>query len=216
MIQVVVFDMDGLLIDSEGLWQRARVEAFGADRLRWTEADQHRIMGTSTRGWAQMLAERLDHAFSIDEIIEKVLDQMVRYYRVDVPLLPGARQTVEALAARYPLGLASGSSHRLINAALESAGWTGLFGEIVSTDEMAHGKPAPDVYYEIARRMDVAPGAMAVFEDSANGILAAHRAGAKVIAVPSSYLTPTADVLQQADLIVPTLLDFSPEMLAEL
>jgi len=92
MIEAVVFDMDGLLVDSEPLWQRARIEALGTDRLRWTDADQERIMGSSTQAWSEFLAERLEHVYSPAEIIERVVAQMERYYRDDLPCCPAQKR----------------------------------------------------------------------------------------------------------------------------
>ncbi len=215
-IKAVVFDMDGLLVDSEPLWQRARIEAFGADRLRWTDEDQTRVMGSSTRGWATYVAERLEHAYSVDEVIVRVVDQMEQFYRTEVPLLPGARQAVESLQGLYPLGLASGSPTQLIRAVFDGAGWQKVFSEIISTDDLRRGKPAPDVYLEITRRMGINPSNTAIFEDSANGILSGYEAGTKVIAVPSSYLRPPQDALNKASLVLESLLDFSPELLRDL
>lgn len=216
MIEAVVFDMDGLLVDSEPLWQRARIEVFGAERLRWTEADQERIMGSSTQKWADFLAERLDYAYTPGEVIEQVVTQMERYYRDNVPLLPGARAIVAQLRGHYPLGLASGSSYRLIRAALAGVGWSGVFDEVLSGDDMANGKPAPDIYLEITRRLGVPVERTAVFEDSGNGIQAGLAAGAKVIAVPHAYHRPAADVLRQSARVLNSLLEFTPEMLHDL
>lgn len=212
MIKAVVFDMDGLLVDSEPLWQEARTGAFPG-QFNWTDADQQQVMGSSTRGWATYMEGLLGHRYGVDEIIEMVLDQMERLYRANVPLLPGAREVLDSLAGRYPLGLATGSPHRLIKAATESAGWTRTFNEIVSSDELTRGKPAPDIYLEIARRMNVPTENIAIFEDSANGILAGYTAGANVIAVPSNYLSPPPDVLNRVALVIPSLQDFKPEML---
>jgi HAD superfamily hydrolase (TIGR01509 family) len=216
MIEAVVFDMDGLLVDSEPLWQNARVEAFEPGELRWTDADQERVMGQSTRGWALMIADKLDHKYSLEEIIDQVIGQMVEYYHQRVPLLPGAREVIELLKGRYRLGLASGAPYRLLNAVLESAGWTDTFAEVLSSDDLQHGKPAPDIYLEITRRFGVRAENIAVFEDSANGILAAHAAANRVIAVPSYYYKPPADVLQKAALVLPTLSDFTLDMLERL
>ncbi len=216
MIEAVVFDMDGLLVDSEPLWQRARSEALGADRLHWTDADQERIMGSSTQSWAEFLAERLDHEFSPATIIDRVVNQMVEYYHEQVPLLPGAREVITGLAGRFPLGLASGSSYRLIEAVMASTGWDQVFGEVLSADDVARGKPAPDIYLEITRRMRVPAHHIAVFEDSGNGILAAHAAGHVVIAVPGAYHRPAHDTLQKADLVLDSLLAFDPAMLQQL
>jgi HAD superfamily hydrolase (TIGR01509 family) len=216
MIKAVVFDMDGLLVDSEPLWQRARIEAFGADRLHWTEADQQRVMGSSTMGWALHLAEKLDQAFTPEEIIERVVAQMEQYYRDDLPLQPGAREVVAQLDGRYPLGLASGSPYRLIRAVLAGADWTDIFDEVLSSDEMANGKPAPDIYLEIARRLDTPIEHIAVFEDSDNGILAGATAGAQVIAVPHAYHRAADDVLRRAARVLGSLHEFTPEMLDEM
>jgi HAD superfamily hydrolase (TIGR01509 family) len=216
MIKAVVFDMDGLLVDSEPLWQRARIEAFGAERLRWTETDQERVMGSSTQEWAVYLAEKLEHAYAPGEIIDRVVTQMERYYRENLPLLPGAREVIAQLQGRYPLGLASGSSVRLIEAVLASTGWGIVFDEVLSSDNMANGKPAPDIYLEITRRLGVSVECTAVFEDSANGILAGSAAGTKVIAVPHTYHRPGDDVLRRSALVLDSLLDFTPAMLLDL
>ncbi|HVO71066.1 MAG TPA: HAD family phosphatase [Aggregatilineaceae bacterium] len=216
MIEAVVFDMDGLLVDSEPLWQNARVEAFEPGELRWTDADQERVMGQSTRGWALMIADKLDHKYSLEEIIDRVIGQMVEYYHQRVPLLPGAREVIELLKGRYRLGLASGAPYRLLNAVLESAGWTGVFAEVLSSDDLQRGKPAPDIYLEITRRLGVPAWRIAVFEDSANGIIAAHEASNRVIAVPSHYFNPPADALQKAALVLPTLSEFTLDMLERL
>jgi HAD superfamily hydrolase (TIGR01509 family) len=216
MIKAVVFDMDGLLVDSEPLWQRARIEACGADRLHWTDADQERVMGSSTMGWATYLAEKLDHAMTPDEIIERVISLMERYYLEAVPLQPGAREAVAQVYGRYPLGLASGSPYRLIRAALTGAGWTDMFDEVLSSDEMANGKPAPDIYFEIAHRLGTPIEQIAVLEDSGNGILAGVNAGAQVIAVPHAYHRAGDDVLGRVARVLGSLHDFRAEMLDEL
>ena len=208
-IQAVVFDMDGLLVDSEPLWQEARIAAFGADRLRWTEADQHRVMGSATEEWAVFLAERLDHAYSADEIIERVLAEMEQAYRRHVPLLPGAQQVIAQVAAVYPVAIASGSPRRLVNAVLDATGWRDVFPVVVCSDDVQRGKPAPDAYLEVAARLGTAPDTLAVFEDSANGILAGLAAGAYVIAVPNHYAQPPGDVLRQADRVLGSLSEFS-------
>jgi HAD superfamily hydrolase (TIGR01509 family) len=216
MIKAVVFDMDGLLVDSEPLWQRARIEACGAHRLQWTEADQERVMGSSTMGWALFLAEKLDHEFTPEEIIERVIGQMEQLYLEAVPLQPGAREAVAQIHGHYPLGLASGSPYRLIRAVLTSVGWADVFDQVLSSDEMSNGKPAPDIYFEIARRLDTPIEQIAVFEDSGNGIQAGVAAGAQVIAVPHEYHRAGDDVLGRVARVLGSLRDFRLEMLDDL
>jgi HAD superfamily hydrolase (TIGR01509 family) len=205
MTEAIIFDMDGLLVDSEPLWQRARVECFGAERLRWTDEDQAGIMGRNTLGWATFLQDRLGTEFTMEEIIERIVSQMEAYYHIDVPLMPGAHELIEQLRGRYPLGLASGAATRMIRAVLDSTGWEDAFVEILSGDDVEHGKPAPDMYLEIAKRMGVDIKKSVVFEDSGNGILSGYTAGAKVIAVPSYYHRPPDDVLNKAALVIPSL-----------
>jgi HAD superfamily hydrolase (TIGR01509 family) len=216
MTEAIIFDMDGLLVDSEPLWQRARVECFGAERLRWTDEDQARIMGRNTLGWATYLQDRLGSEFTMPDIIERIISQMEAYYHIDVPLMPGARELIEQLRGRYPLGLASGASTRMIRAVLDSTGWEDAFGEILSGDDIERGKPAPDMYLEIARRMGVDIKKSVVFEDSGNGILSGYTAGAKVIAVPSYYHRPPDDVLSKAALVVPSLADLTLDVIDRL
>lgn len=213
MIEAIVFDMDGLLVDSEPLWQRARIEAFGAERLRWTEADQKRVMGSSTLAWARQIQEKIGDSHPLEEIIERVLGQMVALYRQGVPLMPGASEIVNLLRGRYPLGLASGSPYRLIEVVLQETGWDSAFGHVLSTDDLPRGKPAPDIYLAIAKRMGVPNERIAVFEDSPNGILAALEAGSKVIAVPGHEQPTQPDLVQRASLVLGSLRDFRLEML---
>ena len=216
MVEAVIFDMDGLLVDSEPLWQRARIEAFGAERLRWTPEDQERIMGRSTQSWAAYLAERLEHAFTPQEIIARVVGQMVSYYRQAVPLMPGAETVLQRLAPDFVLGVASGSPRALLEAILERTGWGPLFRVVVSSDDVAQGKPAPDTYLLAIERLGIFAGRVAVVEDSANGILAGVAAGAHVIAVPAPYHRPSEEVLARADRVLPSLDALDADVLATL
>ena len=189
------------------------MRAYGSE---WTDADQSHAMGVSSADWAAYMAARLGHRMTDAQVMEEVVSRIEATYRAQVPLMPGAREAVEVLAGSMPLGLASGSHVRLIRAALEGAGWTNVFSVVVSCDEVARGKPAPDVYLETMRRLHVAPGETVVFEDSTNGILAGHAAGVRLVAVPSRYLPPPADVLNQADRVLASLVEFEPGMLRDL
>lgn len=206
VIQAVIFDMDGLLVDSEPVWFEARRVLFSRFGKRWTAADQERLMGVSTSTWVDYVSEKLEGAMSRDEVLHDTIEIMAEAYESgNVPGLPGATQALEHCVGKYRVGLASGSPKLLIDAALRGADWHRYFEEIVSSDECARGKPAPDVYVEVIRRMGLNAATTAVVEDSVAGILAGKAANAKVIAVPGE-LTPRDDgALAQADAVLDTL-----------
>ena len=202
MIDAVVFDLDGVLLDSEAVWDSAR-EALARERGgRWHDQAQRDMMGMSSTEWSSYLHEVVGLEESPDEINAEVVERMAALYRERLPLVPGAVEAVERLSARRPLGLASSSNRPLIDLALELAGIAGRFEVTVSSEEVARGKPAPDVYLEAARRLGVAPGQAAAIEDSTNGILSARAAGMRVIAIPNSQFPPRADALEAADVVL--------------
>lgn len=200
MLEAVIFDMDGLLVDSEPLWFRARRELLSRHGETWSGPDQLAMAGVHTRVWVDTLHERLAGALDRDEILEDNLDRMERFYAAgEVPVLEGAPEALDACAGRYRLGLASGSPRRLIDACLEGMGWDGYFEAVLSSDELERGKPAPDVYVEIMSRMGLEPDLTAVVEDSGAGIQAGRAAGARVVAVPNPTTDPGPEVLALAD-----------------
>lgn len=200
MVQAVIFDMDGLLVDSEPVWFAARRELLARFGKRWSETDQERLMGVSTATWVDYVTDKLEGAMPREEVLQTIVGMMAEAYRSgDVPLLPGAREALDHCVERYRVGLASGSPRLLIDAALTGAGWQRCFEQVVSSDECARGKPAPDIYIEITRRMDVSPATTVVVEDSVAGVLAGKDAGAKVVAVPSGYTPPDDQALERAD-----------------
>ena len=206
VIQAVLFDMDGLLVDSEPVWYDARRDLLGEHGRVWSEADQRAMAGVHTAVWVDALYQKLDGALDRERVEEEIVARMeARYRRGDVPVLEGAHEAIAACATRYRLGLASGSPQRLIGAALRGAGWQGRFEELLSSDELEHGKPAPDVYLEICRRLGVAPARCVVVEDSGAGIRAGKAAGAKVVAVPNPHTNPGREVLALADATIGTL-----------
>ncbi|HVS64062.1 MAG TPA: HAD family phosphatase [Thermoanaerobaculia bacterium] len=206
MIQAVLFDMDGLLVDSEPVWYDARRDLLREHGRVWTETDQRAMAGVHTAVWVEALYEKLEGTLARGVVEEEIVARMESRYRGgDVPVLAGAHEAIDTCAARYRLGLASGSPQRLIDAVLRGAGWQGRFERLLSTDELEHGKPAPDVYLEICRRLGVAPARCVVVEDSGAGIRAGKAAGAKVVAVPNPHTDPGREVLALADATIETL-----------
>lgn len=216
MIKAVVFDLDGLLIDTEPLWYRAREELFEQYGLLWTDSDQQQCMGVSTAVWSGYMADRLERQMSPEEIAENIIDRMVGYYRAgEVDALPGAGHALTVGQNQYRQGLASGSPRRLVQAALEGMAWGHVFAEVLSGDDVAAGKPAPDIYLEITQRLAVSPHETIVVEDASSGIKAGYAAGTHVIAVPNPHLSPSPDVLAKAVVVLDSLEKF-PEALSQL
>ncbi|MGW2145240.1 HAD family hydrolase [Nonomuraea bangladeshensis] len=207
-----MFDLDGVLVDSEPVWEEVR-RAFVAEHGgTWQPDTQSRLMGMSTGEWAAYLHE-LGVRLSPDEIARGVVDQMAARYRDEVPLMPGAVEAVRRLAAGRVLGLASSSPRRLIDVVLDAAGLTDCFAATVSTEEVERGKPAPDGYLEAARRMEVDPRGCVAVEDSSNGLRSAHAAGMRVIAVPHPRYPPAPDALALAWRVLPDLTALTPDLL---
>jgi HAD superfamily hydrolase (TIGR01509 family) len=216
MIEAVIFDLDGLLLDSEVYWERAR-RAYSAQLgCDWTAEDELGVKGNNSPEWAARIKDRCGLREAIPEIVEGVTLRMKSLYAEHVPTLPGAVETVRELAGTYPLGLASSSPPALIEDALTVAGLRACFSAVVSADEVARGKPAPDVFLLTAARLGYPPESIAVFEDSSAGITAAHAAGMWAIAVPNPHYPPTREALTLASLVLPSLLEFRPDMLGTL
>lgn len=213
VIEAVIFDMDGLLVDSEPVWDAARQAMADEAGKAWTSDDHKAVMGVSTREWADYMIDRLELALSPQEVIDQVIARMVEMYQAGVPYLPGAVEAVDLAAGHYPLGLASGSHPTLIEAVTADAALRARFRVVVAADEVGVGKPAPDVYLAAADRLGVPAAACVCVEDSGNGILAGVRAGMKVVAVPDSRFPPGADVLDQAHVVLRSLSELSLELL---
>lgn len=200
-----MFDLDGVLVDSEPVWEQVRRGYVAESGGRWQPDSQQRLMGMSTQEWARYLSEELGAGRDPDRVATDVVDRMARRYDDDLPLLPGAVDAVRRAAARWPLGLASSSPRRLIDTVLAVSGLTDLFAATVSTEEVPRGKPAPDVYLAVAAKLGVPPAACAAIEDSSNGLRSAHAAGMRVIAAPRPEYPPAADALALADRVVTSL-----------
>jgi HAD superfamily hydrolase (TIGR01509 family) len=199
VIEAVVFDLDGVLVDSEHVWDEVR-EALARERGgRWHERAQADMMGMSSVEWSRYMHDVIGLPESPADINREVVERMLARYRDDLPLIEGAVDAVRRLAPEFRLAVASSSNRPLIDAVLSAAGIDSLFEVTVSSEEVARGKPAPDVYLEGARRLELAPQHCAAIEDSANGIRSAHAAGLRVVAVPNTRYPPAADALALAD-----------------
>jgi HAD superfamily hydrolase (TIGR01509 family) len=216
MIEAVVFDLDGVLIRTEEIWDEVR-EAFVRERGgRYDEEAQRAMMGMSSLEWSRFIHDDLGVPDPPEEISREVVQQMEERYRERLPLVEGAVAAVERLGARWPLGLASSSNRPLIDVVLELAGFTRFFRATVSSEEVAHGKPAPDVYLEAARRLGVRPDACAAIEDSSSGMRSARAAGMTVIAIPNPSYPPDEEALAAADLVLGSLDELTPELIERL
>lgn len=213
-LAAIIFDLDGVLIDSEPVWEDVR-RSFVAERGgRWPADAQSRLMGMSTAEWATYLSDEMQVGLSAPQVAEAVIDAMAARYATDLPVLPAADAVLHRLAGSWRLGLASSSPVRLIDAVLAATGWRDLFAVTVSTEEVARGKPAPDVYTAAADRLAVPPPSCAAVEDSSNGMLAAAAAGLTLIAVPNRTYPPSAAALARAALVVDDLAELTPAAVA--
>jgi HAD superfamily hydrolase (TIGR01509 family) len=210
----VVFDMDGVLIQSEEVWDEVR-EAYVRERGGRYDAEiQRAMMGMSSPEWSRFLHE---HAGVPDEpaaINSEVVRRMLAAYRDHLPLISGAVAAVQRLAARFPLGLASSSNRELIDTVLDVAGLASLFAATVSSEEVAHGKPAPDVYLEAARRLGVATERCTAVEDSHGGIRSAKSAGMRVVAIPNPSYPPGEEALALADVTIGSLEELTVDVVS--
>jgi HAD superfamily hydrolase (TIGR01509 family) len=211
VIEAVVFDLDGVIIDSEQVWGEARREFVRESGGRWHDGAQREMMGMSSIEWSRYIHEELGVDQPPERISDEVARRLMRLYRERLPLLPGSHEAVERLAERWPLALASSSNRELIDLVLDLAGLTTLFDATVSSEEVTRGKPAPDVYLEAARRLSVSPSDCAAIEDSHNGILSAAAAGMRVIAIPNRAFPPGKEALAAADLVLPSIGDLTPK-----
>lgn len=211
LLQAVIFDLDGVLIDSESVWDAARRDVVARSGGSWTESATRAMQGMSSPEWSRYLRDELHAALEPDEISSQVVQLVLAAYRDEVPLIDGAVAAVQRLAARWPLGLASSANRPVIDAVLETAGLSDSFSATVSGEEVARGKPAPDVYLAAAEKLGVDPTRTAAVEDSTNGLRSAAAAGMLVVAVPNREFPPADDALALADLVVGAVSELTPD-----
>ena len=214
MIDAVVFDLDGLLIETEEVWDEVREILAHEHGGRWSESAQRDMIGMSSTEWSRYMHETVGLAQAPEEINDLVVERMAEHYRSQLPLLPGAVEAVERIAARWPLAVASSSNRVLIDLVLELSALAPSFRATVSSEEVARGKPAPDVYLEAARRLGVEPTHAAAVEDSSAGIRSASAAGMRVVAIPNRSFPPGDEPLALADVVLESLAELTPETIA--
>ena len=213
MIDAVVFDLDGVIVDSEQVWDDVR-EAYAREAGgTYTESATRDMMGMSSLEWSRYMADTLGVPGTPAEINAAIVERMLERYGEAPPLVPGAVDAVRRVGARWPLAVASSSNPELIAVVLDAAGLRGLFPVAVSSQEVARGKPAPDVYLEAARRLGVDATRCAAVEDSHNGIRSAKAAGMRVLAVPNPHFPPDAEALAQADVVLGAIGELSPDLI---
>lgn len=213
MIEAVVFDLDGVLLASEEVWDAVRERYVRERGGRYDEQVQRSMMGMSAPEWSRFLHDEAGVPDDADEINSEVVRRMLEAYRSELPLLPGAVVAVRRTAAAFPLALASSSNRAVFEGVLELAGIAACFRVTVSSEEVEHGKPAPDVYLEAARRLGVEPERCAAVEDSHAGIRSAKAAGMRVVAIPNGSYPPDEEALALADTVVGSLDDLTVAVL---
>ena len=211
-MSAVVFDLDGVIVDSEHLWDEVREELARERGGRWHDRAQADMMGMSSLEWSRYMHDVIGLADSPEAISDEVVRRMLGRYDEHLPLIDGATGSVARLAARYPLAVASSANRPVIEAVLELSGLARYFDATVSSEEVARGKPAPDVFLEAARRLGVPADRCAAVEDSGNGIRAAHAAGMRVLAIPNTRYPPAPDALALADVVLASHDELVPEI----
>ena len=211
MIEAVVFDLDGVLLDTEELWDEARRQIAEERGVRWRPDAQRAMMGMSSPEWSRYMHDVIGLPDPPERISEEVVERLAELYRRQLPLIDGAVEAVRRIGTHWPLGIASSSNRPLIDLFLELTGTQELFRTTVSSEEVASGKPAPDVYLEAAARLELAPDRCAAIEDSENGIRAASSAGTHVLAIPNRVFPPGPEALALADLVLETLDELTPD-----
>lgn len=212
----MVFDLDGVLVDSERLWDQARREVAIEHNGHWRADATAAMLGMSSVEWSEYMRDTLDVDLPAGQIVDLVVANLLEQYRRGLPLIPGAREAVQRIGLGWPLALASSAGRPVIDTVLAVAGLQHEFQATVASEEVSRGKPAPDVYLEAARRLGQPPVACAAVEDSANGIRSARAAGLHVVAIPNRDYPPPASVLAEAQLVIDSLADLTVERVEQL
>lgn len=205
--------MDGLLIDSEPVWNAARSQMAAEHGVSWTRDDHFNVMGVSTVEWIQYMVDRIGLTMPPDQVEETVIGHMVAMYEDGIPFRPHAVEKVQWMASLYPSCIASGSPRQLIDIVAQDRRIAPYLEFTLAADEVGRGKPHPDIYLETARRLGIEPQHCLCIEDSPFGILSGARAGMKVIGIPDPEMPLSAEQSQHAHLILRSLAHLTPEAL---
>jgi HAD superfamily hydrolase (TIGR01509 family) len=216
MTAAVIFDLDGVLVESESAWDQARRDLVARVGGTWKREATRAMLGMSSPEWSRYVRDELGVPMRPEDINAAVVENIDRRYREALPLIPGAVDAVRRIAARWPLGLASSSNRPIIDLVLEQAGLSGCFAATVSSEEVARGKPAPDVYLEAARRLGAAPGDCPAIEDSSNGLRSAAAAGMAIVAIPNREFPPDPDALALAGVVLGSIDELTPDVVSDL
>jgi HAD superfamily hydrolase (TIGR01509 family) len=215
-VPAVIFDLDGVLIDSEPMWDAVRRDLAAQAGRPWPDGATRYMQGVGTADWSGYLANVVGIPRRPEVIADEVMDALAVRYQKKLPLMLGAADAVARMAKRWRLGLASASPRRLIDIVLDAAPFGRLFEVAVATDEVGAGKPSPAVYQEVVRRLGADPVQTVAIEDSTNGLRSAHAAGVRLIAVPQASLPPTPEALALADIVLPSLGALEPALIDRL
>ena len=215
-IDAVIFDLDGVLIDSERIWNQARMQVATEEGGRWRPDAQRAMMGMSSLEWSEYMQQTLGVRMSKEQISEAVVSRLRDLYTEQLPLIPGAPEAVSAIAQLWPLALASSANRSIIELVIDLSGLHGTFAATVSSEEVPRGKPAPDVYLETARRLGVLATRCAAIEDSSNGLRSAAAAGMTVIAIPNLDFPPADDALDLASDVLDSITQLTPTRIERL
>jgi HAD superfamily hydrolase (TIGR01509 family) len=208
----VVFDCDGLLVDTEPCWTVAETAVFAARGLPYGAAEKARFIGKSVSATVALMAEMFGETGNEDSIRGEVLSSIAEVIGSQAEPMPGAIELVAVLSGRIPVAVASNSPRLVLDLALQRAGLTGAFGAVVAADEVTHPKPAPDLYLQACRLLGVEASDSIAFEDTGTGAAAASAAGMHVIAVPSPEAHPFAADGVFASLADPALLAWASSL----
>lgn len=213
MIDAVVFDMDGVIVDSEPVWQQVRVDLIGEHRGVWTERDGDDTRGRSSEVWSTRISERLGGSLPPAEVFEQVLQRMADSYERHLPLFPGAVDAIERIAAGYTVAVASGSPNALVDIVLERSGLRGVVAAVGYGDEVPAGKPEPDIYLDVLTRLGVEPAKAVGVEDSESGLLSVQAAGMHSIALVSLDYELPDEVLDRTSFQIESLEELTLSMI---